>query len=809
MIPLRVFLLTFCISFMSFAGQESVGQKFNPELISRDWDAHWVTHPDFAEDKAGVYLFRKKFDLESVPDDFLIHVSADNRYKLFVNGKFVSYGPSRGDLLNWRFESINISSHLKPGANTLCVLVWNYADLRPVAQVSFATGLIVQGNTQREKVVNTGQGWRVMRDDAYTQFPIKNLNAYYVVGPGESFDGEKHPWNWTATDLDDQAWKTVKSQDKGQMQNAIKGTGRLPKRMLVPRSIPAMEMTKQEFSAVRRTKGIDDAKALLEDDQDLIVAPNSHVTILLDQGRLTTAYPNIHFSGGAGSELKLTYAESLYRQSDHPHDKGDRDRVEGKVIKGNYDVFVADGGADRRVEPLWWRTFRYVEVEVVTQAEALTLHRINSVFTGYPLKEKASFKSDRPILSEIWNVGWNTQRMCAGEVFYDCPYYEQLQYAGDTRIQGLTTYYVSGDSALWKKSIESFYHSRLPLGLTQSRYPCRQPQIIPTFSLVWVTMCHDYLYHCDDPKFIKSMMPAVDDVLQWFEDRLDQDGLVGDFPYWAFVDWVGKAPWKIGVPPRDDLGRSSIITLQYVYTLQKASELYAHFGQTDRAEHCKNLAGQIKQSVLDHCWDETRKMVADTPAKQTFSQHAGVLAVLVGLLPADENQALMQRVIDDESLLPCSYYFRFYLAEALKESGLADRYVDLLTPWEGMLDRGLTTFAEKADPTRSDCHAWSASPLYHFLSLVAGIEPGSPGFQTVRIKPALGPLKKIDVRMPHPNGDIELQLKRTEDGRVEGNVVLPPGLEGVLDLGQTTVPLKPGKTPISLSANASQHRKTD
>lgn len=120
-----------------------------------------------------------------------------------------------------------------------------------------------------------------------------------------------------------------------------------------------------------------------------------------------------------------------------------------------------------------------------------------------------------------------------------------------------------------------------------------------------------------------------------------------------------------------------------------------------------------------------------------------------------------------------------------------------------MLDRGLSTFAEKADPTRSDCHAWIASPLYHFLSLVAGIEPGSPGFQTVRIKPALGALKHIDVRMPHPNGEIELQLKRTETGRFEGKVVLPDGLEGVLDLGQNYMPIKSGETTISVPSDAS------
>lgn len=209
---LGIFLLILCGSFFSLAGQETASQELSPDLRTQDWGARWVTHPETTRDEAGVYLFRKQFVLQSVPNNFLIHVSADNRYKLFVNGTFVSYGPSRGDLLNWRFASVDITSQLKPGAFSLCAIVWNHADLRPVAHFSLATGLIVQGNTKREKMVNTGPSWRVMRDDAYSEFSIKNLNAYYVAGPGEKFDGDKHPWNWMTTDLDNHAWKTAKVQ---------------------------------------------------------------------------------------------------------------------------------------------------------------------------------------------------------------------------------------------------------------------------------------------------------------------------------------------------------------------------------------------------------------------------------------------------------------------------------------------------------------------------------------------------------------------------------------------------------------------
>ncbi|MEZ4828681.1 MAG: hypothetical protein R3C61_20710 [Bacteroidia bacterium] len=79
----------------------------------------------------------------------------------------------------------------------------------------------------------------------------------------------------------------------------------------------------------------------------------------------------------------------------------------------------------------------------------------------------------------------------------------------------------------------------------------------------------------------------------------------------------------------------------------------------------------------------------------------------------------MQRILEDKSLIQATFYFKFYLFRALVKTGMADQYLPQIQPWRDMLDLGLTTFAEKPDPTRSDCHAWSASPNYDLLATVA------------------------------------------------------------------------------------------
>jgi hypothetical protein len=95
--------------------------------------------------------FRKTLELPARPDSFVVHVSADNRYKLYVNGRQVSLGPARGDLDHWFYETVNIAPHLKAGKNVLAAVVWNGGEHVPFAQMTYRTAFILQGNTEAEK----------------------------------------------------------------------------------------------------------------------------------------------------------------------------------------------------------------------------------------------------------------------------------------------------------------------------------------------------------------------------------------------------------------------------------------------------------------------------------------------------------------------------------------------------------------------------------------------------------------------------------------------------------------------------------
>src|SRR5262249_19651136 len=155
-----------------------------------------------------------------------------------------------------------------------------------------------------------------------------------------------------------------------------------------------------------------------------------------------------------------------------------------------------------------------------TQDDTLIWRGIGNTATAYPFKENASFLSDDYRLLDIWKIGWRTAKLCANETYYDCPYYEQLQYVGDTRIQAMISLYVSGDDRLMKKAIDDISHSFIPEGLTQSRYPSRDLQVIPTFSLWWVCMIHDYWMHRKDDAFVRSHLNGIASVLNWYGAKM-------------------------------------------------------------------------------------------------------------------------------------------------------------------------------------------------------------------------------------------------------------------------------------------------
>jgi hypothetical protein len=377
----------------------------------------------------------------------------------------------------------------------------------------------------------------------------------------------------------------------------------------------------------------------------------------------------------------------------------------------------------------------------------------------------------------------------------DCPFYEQLQYAGDARIQMMISLYMTGDARLMKNGISLINSSRTAEGATYSRAPSHLQQYIPPFSLWWIGMVHDYWMYVDDPDFVRSMLPGVQAVLNFYAAYQKPDGSLRKMPWWNFVDWVKE--WNNGEPPANPDGSSAAaLDLQLLMAYQWATELERAFGQDALAGVYERSATELKATILKTDWDPARDLFADQPAHTTYSQQVNTLAVLAHVVEGQQARQVVEKMRSDHSLAQSSIYFLAYTNATLREVGLGGQYLQSLGQWRDMLKANLTTWAEENRPaTRSDCHAWGASPNFEFLRTVAGIESVAPGFKRVRIAPNPGTLTNIEATMPHPLGVIVVSLKRSGD-KLTGMVTLPAGTTGEFEWNGRTHHLKPGENTI-------------
>jgi hypothetical protein len=806
------FIFTLLIVFVSVI--DATAQYPWEGLPEKPWNAEWITGPgqpinrwtassDQSLKEYGVYKFRKVVELENKPDSFVVHVSGDNRYKLFVNGQLVVLGPTRGDLYFWNYETLDLAPYLEAGENTIAALVWNDGPYKPEAQITYLTGFILQGGTEETQVLNTNATWKTIEDASYQPLAVR-VPGYYVAGPGELVDMNNHIVGWETEDFDDSGWVNARVIGPGVTKNfAINSSGW----MLVPSPIPLMEMRMERLHATRRASGVAVPETFPKQKSPFVIPANTKATVLLDQGHLTNAYPSLEFSGGKGAALGLKYSEGLYIHTDEDLSgfrvpsmpKGNRDEVEGKIVIGKNDSIVSNGGQNQKYTPLWWRTYRYLELTVETKDEPITIEDIYGTFTGYPFTQNASLQAENRELDKIMEIGWRTARLCAFETYMDCPYYEQLQYIGDARIQALVSYYNAGDDQLAKYALDLMDHSRIPEGITLSRYPTDLDQQITTFSLWYIAMLHDYFRYRQDHDFIRHKLPGARAILSFFENFQQDDGSLRNLPYWVFTDWANGDGWNFGMAPKGNQGESAILDLQLLWVYQMAGDLEDALGMKDFAEYYRQKAAQLKNTIRQKYWDPERMIFTDTGENTYFSQHTNSLAILAEVVTGEDAHKLGIRLLEDESMVQASIYFKFYLHQALVKSGFGNDYLKWLDVWRENIAMGLTTWAETSDVSgaRSDSHAWGSSPNIEFYRTLLGIDSDAPGFSRVKITPHLGDIKQIAGTMPHPNGEISVSYEQA-DNKLDATIELPENTDGHLVWNGKEYPLKSGVNTLKL-----------
>jgi alpha-L-rhamnosidase len=739
-----------------------------------------------------------------------IHVSADERYQLYIDGECEGRGPERGSDRAWFYETYDLD--LSAGEHTLVAIVWRLGEIGPQAQIALAPGFLLEAEGPFGEMLSTkSAAWETKPVDgvAFSLPKFSSINPAWFVEPIQTTDGGTYPWGIEKGEGDDWAATTVRHEDM------LAPFGLRAVHVLYPASLPAQlaavqnggrvryvgEATWTDVEAVAVVSGAslkrEEAiwQAMIDGGASVVVPPHTRRQVIMDLDDYVCAYPQIQLSGGKGSQLTIGWAEALYvdRLS---HAKGQRDEVEGRTFVALCrDIIQADGGTQRMFEPLWWRAGRFVELLIETQDEPLMIDVFRLLETRYPLEMQSRFSSSDERLDLVIPVALRGLQMCAHETFMDCPYYEQLMYVGDSRLEALTTYVISTDERLPRKAVRLFGLSLLPQGLTQARYPSRDLQIIPPFSLWWVGMVYDYALWRGDRQFVTGLMPGVRVILDAFLAHLQPNNLMKAPDGWNFSDWI--ADWPLGVPPDGFNGFSGLLNWHLVYTLGLAACLEEWVGDRFLAQRWQLWRETIAESIGAAFWDEGRGLFADDLAHRHFSEHTQCLALLSGALKGERYTTVAQNLLQDASLTRTTIYFNHYLFETFRLLEQPAAFFSRMGLWFDLAAQGFKTTPEQPEPTRSDCHGWGAHPLYHYFASLLGIRPISFGFDRVEIAPMPGHLRSLSGEMVHPQGRIAADL-HFENGHVHGNITLPAGMTGTFRFAGKSLELQPGSQSIKL-----------
>ena len=692
--------------------------------------AKMIRHPDARFGEEALYYFRRTYTLCD-PKGGSVKILADARYKLWVNGQFVSCGPCKGSRHMRYYDEVDLTPYLVKGENTFFVTLLNlhgleYMDVGDInlnAVIRSGEGFLAIAGTvldgEETVVIRTDKEWQTAEETHVsftTQFYV-GMNEHVTPGFGV-----------------DLVWKNAAPSP---MVPRIEGDdvpyGGVFATYAEARPIPMMTYIPREF-------GIRDG--------------------YLDAGELMTGYIRLRAKGKG--KITLTYGECFVKDGI----KGDRTDTTGTLM-GHDDTFVIDGALD--FESFWFRTFRFVGVATEGEVE---IEEISYVETGYPLVADGTYDFGCERDNALWEISLRTLRRCMQETYVDCPYYEQLQYCMDTYSQTLFTYMVSADTRLARRALNDFAMTWRPGYLTECRAPSCLRQYIPGFSLFFIFMVNMYEARTEDTEYIRPLMPVVDGILTYFESQLNEAGLVKAGNMWDFVDWAEDWRKHEGSPINRVGEGITVYTMMYVHALRCAARLQRLVGRGAVAEEYLVRGEAVLESLRKNAYDGEKRLWADSERKEQFSQHAQIWATLTGLAEGEEAKDLLRRSLDLSA--QCGYAYAYLWFRALEKADCYELSEEMYSRLYGLLDSHCSTIPETPySHTRSECHAWGAVALYEFTTMTLGVKLRDDSPRVLKIAPTPRGTSHASGRVYTKWGAVDVAW-RAEEGVFHLTLTTPP-----------------------------------
>jgi alpha-L-rhamnosidase len=790
----------------------------HPEPFGSAWLGKWIwdeppaihaetaTRPVLSNAEDHVALFRREFMLNDVPPSAPCRFWADGRLVLFANGQEVARGPVRSDPRRAHYDVVDLAEHLHKGNNVLAAIVRHFGDATSWWMPVPPTYTLGAGSFVFE--AKLGDEW-VVSDEQWLARPglaWKPISMPGDVGslPIESFDACRYPFGWNEVDFEGDSFKpaTVIAavNTGGQMTSSPPSE---PFGQLLPpvrTSMPTGDQRYPMARAARRVDAVDDndpVRRVLESERAGLASDGEDQLLRFDFGEVVVGTVVLEIRGlPKNTVIDVAGAEQI--------------DDEGRLAPlGQHTGFryCADG-EDRRFETLEILGFRYLDLVISGTATAVDEDMVEVfVQERHRLRPAgASFESSDPVINDIFEVGLRTVDLCALDAYVDCPTREQRAWTGDSVVHQMVDLVANPDRAMaiWHPQLAA---SPRPDGMLAmapaSDFEADDRTIVPDWSLHWVRSLRNVWWWTERADVVESLLPVAERALRWFESYLGDDGLLHDVTGWVLLDWSSVYPH----------GTSSTLNALWARGLEDLAEMSRWFGNDGTARWAEGRLDDVR-SNFDVFYDPERTVYVDHLVEGVrqvpAAQHGGATALAAGLVPEGRRDAVIDRLVDrtrlvrhsfvmdpvtvtggstgyvhlvtgypapewdaKDQMVECQPFFRYVLHDGLARAGRADLIEGLCRDWTYFLEKGLRTWPE-CWQGGTLCHGWSSTPTRDLVLYTLGIEPSSPGFESVRIAPNLGSLEWATAIVPTPHGPLRVEAHRGGRLEVESPVPITP-----------------------------------
>ena len=614
-------------------------------------------------------LFRKKFRCDSVDEQAMLYISADDYYKLYINGEFVTQGPAPSYHFYYNYNAIDVSQYLQKGENLIAVhtlyqglinRVWQSGDNRH--------GLILDLVVDGETVVTSDESFRTAPHTAYTELGTSGYATQFL----ERYDSNAGEVDFAAPAFDDSGWTNAQISQYADHTLTPQKSGMLVFEQIAPVST-----------------------RVLED------------RVIYDFGSNYVGYLDIAAAGKKGDKIIIRCGQEL-------NDDGTvRYHLRANCIYEE-EWILADG--ESTLDWFDYKAFRYAELIIPEGAE---IRSISFRVRHYPFSQQVQLKSDYcgdADLERIWQLCVHTQKYGVQEVIQDCMEREKGFYLGDGCYTALANMLLTGDDSMVRKLIDDAFSTNCISDTLMTCMCCSFMQEIAEYPLILVYLVLWHYNYTGDKAYLLQNYSKVQALLDAYCKNYEKDLLLRDLDKWCVVEWPKNFQHGYDVDIREGKVCEEAhvsINAYYIAAIRTANTIASILALPQYREEAPLL-----KAFYTVFYDRKNNLFKDGENTEHISLVGNSFVYGLGLCPDAEFQQNFLTMLEQNGISSLSFFCTFPVMLGLVTHGREDLIKQCLLDegaWKRILrEDGTTTFEGWGRDTK-----WNTSLFHMTMSFAA------------------------------------------------------------------------------------------